>query len=130
MIIMEVIGPIQDVSTEKFSDLDPPDDYLYHVTSDVRARSILTRGFKLWATGKMVANYQEYSKNKIFFVERNGVSRWLEIIENHLFHNFDDPPNTTVLRVPKAALAGRLVKDEVGTRDSRADCYYITTDFP
>lgn len=112
------------LSSFKTHDEDP-DDYLYHVTSVPNAHGIMTTGFQT-NRKPTVTNYARYSRGKIFFTERDGVPFWIERVEDHLFHEHDNPPDVAILRVPKAELMDHVTRDEVGSRDARASAYYLT----
>ena len=104
------------------------DDYVYHVTLEPLAQRILQQGFMPNRRPTMT-NYAGYSKGKVFFTERSGVSFWEERVEQHAENNMDDPPPVAVLRVPKEEIGSLLQPDPVGTRDSHASCYFITEPF-
>jgi hypothetical protein len=110
----------------KFSSIDDPDDYFYHVTTTDRARSILSSGeLKPNASPSMAEGfYRTYSRGKVFFSDRNGVSYWQERIESHLADQYDRPPKLTVLRFRKSAVKSP-VKDDLGAKDSNAPSYYV-----
>jgi hypothetical protein len=117
---------IEIVSLSSFKTHDEdPDDYLYHVTTVPNARTILASGFQTNRKSVMT-NYRQYSKGKIFFTERDGVPFWLARVEDHLFSDYDNPPDVAVLRVPKSDLEGKLIPDEIGSNDAHAKAYYIT----
>jgi hypothetical protein len=77
----------------------------------------------------MFSNYQFNTGSRVFLTERDGVRFWAWKIEQHLQHNFDRPPPVAVLRVHRADVEHLLRPDAVGTKDARASCYYIETDF-
>jgi hypothetical protein len=103
------------------------DDYVYHVTLEPTAQKILQQGFK--PSKAFMTNYAGYSKGKVFFTERSGVSFWEMRVEQHAENNMDDPPAVVVLRVPKEEIGSLLRPDPVGTKDSRSSCYFITQPF-
>jgi len=103
-----------------------PDDYLYHVTSEPAAEGILAKGLTPNG-GPAIAGrggaYDAHSKGKAFLTDANGVNFWHGKTEDHLFDLFDDPPDVSILRIPKSK-AGDLPVDELGTADARATAYY------
>lgn len=114
-------------ASEAFSNLDNVDDYLYHVTSEPRAKKIIEKGLSV-RKGKGMFNsggYDNYSQGKAFLTDRNGVSFWSGRVEDNLFDQFDDPPAVSVLRIRRDAVPG-VLPDDIGTRDARAPSYYVT----
>jgi len=113
---------------EKFSYTDEADDYLYHITSLPNAEKIIRQGLRPRTSGGTMQGsfYQRYSAGKIFVTERAGVNYWQERVEQHLFDAYDDPPEVAVLRLPRAMLAGKLIPDELGSRDARVPAYYLS----
>lgn len=114
-------------ATEKFDPRDPTDDgYYYHVTTKGAASKIMKKGIVPNSPAAMDAGvYREYSKGKAFLTDRGGVNFWKMTIENHLESQGKRGSNLVVLRVPKQAI-GELQKDELGTKDARANAYYAT----
>ena len=106
------------------------DEYLYHVTSVPNAEQIITDGFRRGMSQTVKGGaYQNYSRGKIFFTEKSGVSTWMQKIEQHLEYSFDEPPPISVLRVPKTAFEeGVLKEDEIGTRDTHSKSWYSEKD--
>jgi hypothetical protein len=103
---------------------DDPDAYLYHVTTVPNAQAILQHGFRA-NQRRMFSNYGHNSRGRVFFTERGGARFWVDRVEEHLVHDYDDPPEVTVLRVPRDSL-GELHPDAEGTRDAHYPAYYIT----
>ena len=116
-----------ELTTERFRNEDD-DDYVYHVTLEPFAKSILKKGF-IPGMEPHMSNYAGYSKGKVFFTERSGVAFWSERVEQHAENNYDDPPPISVLKVAKTEIESLLQPDAVGTKDSRSNCYYITQRF-
>lgn len=107
---------------------DAPDDYLYHVTSWPRARRIIRQGLQV-NSDPMFSNYGYNTAGRIFLTERDGVRFWEWRVGDHLQHNYDRPPPVAVLKVRRSDVADLLQPDVVGTRDSRANAYFIEADF-
>uniref|UniRef100_UPI00345AB099 LPD23 domain-containing protein n=1 Tax=uncultured Lamprocystis sp. TaxID=543132 RepID=UPI00345AB099 len=108
---------------------EQPDDYYYHVTSYANARRIIREGLAPDQAATMADGwYRTYSRGKVFVTERNGVPFWRGRIEDHLAHEFDRPPAVAVVRIPKHQ-APPLERDEVGSRDARADAWFGTSRF-
>ncbi len=116
---------IQQVSG-KFTSLNTPDEYAYHVTTEDRVDHVFKNGFHSGKSHSMDAGfYRDYSRGKTFFADRNGVSFWQHRIEDHLQAQTDDEiPKLVVLRIPKSKLSG-LQRDKIGEEDSRAGSYFI-----
>lgn len=102
-----------------------PDEFFYHVTSLKSAQKILTNGLSPNQRATVSGWYQEYSKGKIFFSERDGVANWISVIADHLHASYDNPPDMAVIRFPKD-LVKDPKKDEEGSKDTRHDSYYTT----
>lgn len=116
------------VDFEIVSDVDyneSDDQYFYHVTTTTRLSDILSSGLHPNKESTVKGWYEGYSKGKVFFCERSKVAWWKDRIEEHLFHNFDDPPDVVIIRFLKTLVQSPL-SDEVGTEDSRAPSYYST----
>jgi hypothetical protein len=98
------------------------DDYLYHVTSTEHVATIKKHGLH---PGKSptFTNYAGHSKGKIFLTDRKGVPYWKDRVQQHLFHNSDNPHDVAVFRVHKSRVKD-LQKDELGSEDSRTNSYY------
>lgn len=122
--IRQGAGGVEEVNS-KFSNIDGADEYVYHVTTKQNAAKILNGGFRHGQPQSMAQGfYADYSKGKVFFADKGGVRYWQEKIQNHLEHQYDNPPKTTVLRIKKSDLP-KLQSDEVGKRDSGAGSYYL-----
>ena len=110
----------------KFTNIDDDDEHVYHVTTADRAKRILKHGFKVDASRSMSPGfYQQYSRGKVFFADRKGVSFWQARVGEHLQHQSDDfeEPELAVLRVRKDKI-DNLKPDELGSRDSYAGSYF------
>lgn len=116
---------IEAVDSE-FTNLDGKDDYLYHVTTPAKARQILQDGFLPDAASPSMAEgfYRDYSKGKVFFSDRDGVSYWKERIGAHLEYT-GKKSNLVVLRVPRKAV-GNLAEDTIGAKDSGRGSFFST----
>lgn len=103
------------------------DDYLYHVAPEDRVPAILDEGLMpgQQATAGGGA-YAPNSRGRVFTTEAPGVGFWQEKVEAHLFDQFDNPPDTALLRVPRDRVSAELFPDELGTRDARTAAYYST----
>ena len=102
-----------------------PDEYVYHVTTAPKAKRILERGFDPKAAKTVKGGfYENYSKGKVFFTDKDGLGFWRDRIEEHLDQAMDNPPALTVLRVRKSDLPN-LKPDEVGTKDARAASWFL-----
>lgn len=102
------------------------DDFVYHVTTVPNAAKITKSGFR--ETGKRTVKggvYENYSKNKVFFTERDGVKWWMDRIEEHLDSEFDNPPAIAVVRIPKSVVSSKLKPDTIGTKDSYHPSYFV-----
>lgn len=106
-----------------FSDKD--DDHVYHVTTQGNAASILSEGFKQSGSTVKGGAYETYSKGKLFFTEKSGLATWKGKIEDHLFHEHDDPPPVAIVRVKKSEVEHLLKPDEIGTKDAGSKAYYV-----
>lgn len=103
---------------------DKDDDHVYHVTTQGNASSIVSGGFK--QSGSTVkGSYETYSKGKVFFTEKSGLATWKSKIEDHLFHEHDDPPPVAIVRVKKSEVEHLLKPDEIGTKDAGSPAYYV-----
>ncbi len=84
-----------------------PDEYVYHVTTAPKAKRILEKGFDPKAAKTVKGGfYENYSKGKVFFTDKDGLGFWRDRIEEHLEQAMDNPPELTVLRVKKSDLPG------------------------
>jgi hypothetical protein len=70
------------------------------------------------------SNYNHNSKDRIFLCEKEGLNFWKERIEQHLFHNGQNP-NLVVVRIRKN-LVSNVFADKVGSEDSYTPAYYTT----
>ena len=105
--------------------LDDADDYVYHVTTAPKAKRILASGFDPGAPKTVKGGfYENYSKDKMFFTDKDGLGFWRDRIEEHLEQAMDNPPDLAIVRVKKADIPD-LKLDEVGTKDARAKAYYL-----
>jgi GNAT superfamily N-acetyltransferase len=101
------------------------DEFYYHVTTTDAADAIADDGL-VADEGRMFSNYAGHSKGRVFFSERSGVGYWAGKVEDHLFHNYDDPPNIVITRFPKDSVNPEDVHvDEVGAEDSRSGSYFM-----
>ena len=102
----------------------PDDGYFYHVTTPTGARAILKS--RRIASGKRQSMadgyYAEYSRGKVFFTDRGGVSYWQGKISDHLEAQ-GRSGKTVTIRIPKHAV-GDLKVDEPGTRDARTPAWF------
>jgi hypothetical protein len=124
-LIQEGHRHIKRVQADSFGHHETDDDYLYHVTSTEHVPSIKAHGLNPNKT-PTVSNYANHSKGKLFLTDRSGVSYWKSRIEDHLFHNSDNPRQVAVFRVHKSHVKG-LQRDEVGSSDSGRNAYYTET---
>lgn len=105
------------------------DEYLYHVTTQRRIPLIRKNGL-VPGMPSQFSNYTDYSRGKVFFCEKGGVSFWRSKVEDHEEANHDRPSRVVVLRVPRSALEDQLQNDGRGTEDSRSPSYYVTSRVP
>lgn len=125
----DILDVTEEAKTWTF--LTPDDDCLYHVTLKKYANKIIKNGFKIGNTGNDSGTIkggalENYSKNKLFFTEKSGVSYWIDRIEQHLFHSYDNPPDIAVLKINKTQLNKyQLKNDEVGSTDAQRQAWYI-----
>jgi hypothetical protein len=105
------------------------DEYLYHVTTARRLPLIRKNGL-VPGMPSQFENYSDYSRGKVFFCEKGGVSFWKSKVEDHEEANHDRPSRVVVLRVPRSALEDQLQNDGRGTEDSRSPSYYVTSKVP
>jgi hypothetical protein len=104
-----------------------PDDFLYHVTTKSNASQIQVQGLIPDSGTTFEADiYKAHSRGRVFVTELDGVEFWKEKVENSLFDQFDDPDEIAVVRIPKDKI-GNLQKDEIGTKDARADAFFSDT---
>lgn len=106
------------------------DDYYYHITLVPYVDDILKNG--LYINKKpTVSNYREHSRGKIFLCDIGVVDWWEYNIEQHTFHQYDDERfhEVAVLKIKKDKLSNVYV-DEIGSEDSRGNCYYVTSNIP
>ena len=104
------------------------DEYYYHVTLNSRLKAIKKHGLQPWSEATFT-NYQHNTKGKIFFCEKDGVGYWMHAVENHEFHNTDNPQGVVVLRIKKEYLHN-VQEDKLGTSDSRLPAYYVEYPVP
>jgi hypothetical protein len=106
------------------------DDYYYHITLAPYVDNILTNGLQIGKKAT-VSNYREHSRGKIFLCDIGVVDWWKFNIEQHAFHQHDDERfhNVAVLKIKKDKLSNVYV-DEIGSEDSRGQCYYVTSNIP
>jgi len=106
------------------------DDYYYHITLAPYVDSILTNGLQIGKKAT-VSNYREHSRGKIFLCDIGVVDWWKFNIEQHAFDQHDDERfhNVAVLKIKKDKLSNVYV-DEIGSKDSRGNCYYVTSNIP
>lgn len=106
------------------------DDYYYHVTLTVYVNKILQQGLQL-NKKPTVSNYRDLSKGRIFLCDIGAVDWWKSTIEAHAFHQFEDEQyhNVTVLKIKKDKLINVFI-DDIGSEDSRGNCYYVTQPIP
>lgn len=119
---------VSNVPLSSFKYHDENDDFLYHITPF--AEKIIETGELKSGRQQSMAQgfYSQYSKGKVFFTERSRVKWWADRIEQHLEAQHDDPPALSVVRIPRALLAGKLKDDEVGNSDDltgRGGSYYV-----
>lgn len=101
-------------------------DILYHVTMIRNLPKIKKFGLRPNQPAAFKAGaYPAYSKGKVFLTDFNGVSYWKHKIEYVEFDAFDDHLGVAVITVKVGGL--NLVKDELGSTDSRRDAYYTTS---
>ena len=111
-----------------FSNLDENDEFYYHVTTADRAKQIMKSGELTPGKARSMAEgfYANYSKGKIFFSERDGVSYWQEKIQEHLESQSERTPKLVVLRFPKS-IVDKSIADEIGVKDSGRPSFYSET---
>ena len=105
---------------------DAADDYYYHVTTKDGAMRIIKDGLVPGEGTPSMAEgvYRQYSKGKSFLSERGTARFWADRIEEHLDHQYDDPPSLVIVKIPKADVSNVKV-DEFGERDSGGKSYYV-----
>jgi len=101
------------------------DDHVYHVTTQGNAAGIVSDGFKQSGSTVKGGSYENYSKGKTFFTEKSGLAFWRDRVEDHLFHEHDDPPPVAIVRVKKSEVEHLLKPDEIGTKDAGSKAYYV-----
>jgi hypothetical protein len=106
------------------------DDYYYHVTLAPYAEAIENYGLKS-DVNRTVSSYGLYSCGKIFLCDIGTLDYWIYKIAEHSFHQFDDEEyhNIVVFRIPKSELTD-VKMDDIGSRDSGGNSYYVTDDIP
>lgn len=106
------------------------DDYYYHITLAPYVDNILANGLHINKKAT-VSNYREHSRGKIFLCDIGVVDWWKYNIEQHAFHQYDDEQfhKVSVLKIKKDKLTEVYV-DEIGSEDSRGNCYYVTKNIP
>lgn len=108
-------------------DFSKDDNFYYHITT-TRAIADINRSGLIPRTGGGTMTpgfYAEYSKGKVFFSEASGVSFWRDRIQEHLEHQFDNPPKIAIVRFPKEWVSN-VQEDELGFKDSRSGSYFST----
>lgn len=110
--------------SEKFTNLDEDDGYLYHVTNTRAALDINREGLVPNSSRMFGGAYAGHSAGRVFLTERSGVSFWMEKVELQLQDKFDRPPGVRVVRIPKDKISAKLQPDEIGSKDARAPAYY------
>jgi len=105
------------------------DDYLYHVTTKRRLALIKRNGLSPNAPSQF-ENYSEYTRGKVFFCEKEGVSFWESKVEDHEEANNERPSRVVILRVRRSVLEDKVQNDGRGTEDSRSPSYYVTEKVP
>jgi len=102
------------------------DDYYYHVTLAPYVPFIESRGLKV-GSRPTVSNYTQHSRGKIFLCDKETVDRWVWIIAEHAFHNYDDEAfhDVAIFRIPKSKLSNVEI-DDIGTQDTGGNAYYVT----
>ncbi|MCK9459602.1 MAG: hypothetical protein M0R80_08185 [Proteobacteria bacterium] len=98
------------LSSFKYS--EPNDEYLYHI-SPVSGKIIQTGEIRSGKPTMGQGFYRSYSKGKVFFTERSEVKWWADRIEEHLEHQYDNPPPLSVVRIPREWIESRLQKDNI-----------------
>jgi hypothetical protein len=101
-----------------FDRLDP-DEYLYHATSAPNARKIVSEGLqpnKKRLIGSSA--YDGHSKGSVFLSDAPDASFWHGRAEDHLFDQFDNPPDAVLLRIKRELVSG-IEPDEVALREGR-----------
>lgn len=104
------------------------DNYYYHVTLKSRLPAIKKHGLQPWSEATFT-NYQHNSRGRIFLTEKDGVGFWMQRVEEHEFHNTDNPQGVIVLRIKKDNIPNAL-NDSLGTKDSRVPAYYTVEPIP
>lgn len=102
---------------------EPNDNFYYHVTTQSKLPLIQTKGLSITTQPTVKGWYEQYSKGKIFFCEKEAVAFWRDRIEEHLDASFDNPPKVVVVRFPKNMIQNPQI-DEVGTQDSHHPSYF------
>ena len=111
---------------DDFTHREQDDDYFYHVTLRRNVKQILRFGLAPCKGPTMCDGfYRSYSRGKVFFCDRSGVSYWIGVVERHLQDQTDEYqiPKLAVVRFPKG-LAKDYQKDEIGVRDSAHSAYF------
>lgn len=109
-------------------DNNKSDMYIYHITLLSNITSIQNSGLQAGGSDKFGGGYSSYSAGKIFFTELAGVDWWFDRIKQTVIGGSEEPTvwHTPVcLRVKKDKLDLRV--DEVGSRDSLHNAYYVKT---
>ena len=100
------------------------DDYYYHILPKSRLKLIMKNGL-LANQQATFSNYNHNSKDRIFLCEKEGLNFWKERIEQHLFHNGQNP-NLVVVRIRKN-LVSNVFSDVIGSNDSNTPAYFTTS---
>ena len=99
-----------------------PDEFYYHVTSAPNAEKILREGIEPGKSLMGRGGNAGRSAGQVFVTDAGGVRFWMDRAEEHLFDQFDNPPDVVVVRIPKSEV-GPLPVDDAGTLDARATAY-------
>lgn len=111
--------------------VSPKQRFGFHVTHLRRLDGILTDGLLPGAGSQFNGGYTGHSRGRVFLAEWDGVSFWMSKMEDiaHCESDFDDVNAfgwmPVVLRVDLKALGKDLFMDELGTRDSSSDAWFL-----
>lgn len=106
------------------------DEFYYHVTTAEAAEEIMRNGLRPGHTNGS-GFYADYSRGKVFFCQRDGVSFWMDNIAGREPEtDFEEDENieksVAVVRFPKSAVPNPQI-DTAGSHDSRTAGFYTTT---
>ena len=105
------------------------DEYLYHVTTRRRLPLIRKNGLSPNAPSQF-ENYSGYSKGKVFFCEKRGISFWKQRVEEHEDANQDKASRIVLLRVRRGLVGDGVADDGPRPAGARSASYYVTQKVP